>query len=105
MAPQNRKNRIPFILQNVNICMCLLCPVQTRSQCVADKKSRMTEVLKSKTPHSDGIPALYCANGMASCPDLDSNQLCICENCPVFIEYRLAQGEPQLYFCRNGASR
>ncbi len=94
-----------FNTVNVTICTCPQCPVQAGSQCVAGKMSMMSEALKSNPLDREGIAGLYCATGEAYCQDIDVQQACVCESCPVFTKYDLAQGQPALYFCRDGVSR
>lgn len=85
-------SKIPFTQENISKCICPGCPVQLKSEC-----SRKKMVLKNPTRPED-IPKLYCSSGIAACKDLDAKQMCICGSCPVFEEFKLANG----YFCVSG---
>jgi hypothetical protein len=96
---------VPFTQDNVKKCRCPLCPVQHTSQCVKQKVDKIQSALKANPMDPQEIPAAYCAQGIASCKDIDTQQTCICDTCLVFSEYNLAGGQPAGYFCRDGKPR
>jgi len=49
----------------------------------------------------DELPGPYCASGLASCTDLDTNKACICRTCQVYKEYNLNQARPTEHYCFN----
>ena len=106
MGESNQK--VPFTVANVNKCICVQCPVQTASQCIRDKKDRMKGTLarieSGTLPEPDDLPGLYCATGVAACEDIDTTQMCICGDCPLWDEYTLLSGKPLGYYCRKGKS-
>lgn len=98
--------KIPFIRANFTRCICGQCPVQSKSECVKDKMAMVAEILQSHTtPRHEDLPFAYCAAGTATCADLDVKQTCICGNCPVYKEYRLNEGSPALYYCKDGIAK
>lgn len=98
-------SKVPFVLDNVSKCLCLGCPVQGKSQCVAGLSSGLNEALKKNPLKHEEIPSVYCGAGKATCTDLDPKQNCMCAGCDVFARYNLVKGKPTRYFCRAGASR
>jgi hypothetical protein len=97
--------KVPFIADNVSKCLCPGCPVQARSKCVAELKSGLTDALKKNPLKHGEIPGLYCATGKAMCTDIDPKKDCLCSDCAVFSRYGLANGKPDMYFCKEGAVR
>ena len=93
---------IPFSQKEIKDCICTACPVQMRSACAKDKEKTSKSSPQPK-PHE--TPRLYCSSGKASCPDLDTKQMCICGACPVWHRYKLSAAKPTLYFCRDGSSK
>ncbi len=98
-------DRVPYIIDNVNRCMCPGCPVQGDSQCVSEKAASLGPMPLSTLPSADDMPGEYCAAGVATCEDIDSNRPCSCFGCPVYEENSLANGQPTCYYCRDGSSR
>lgn len=94
--------KVPFTTAEVGSCLCPKCPVQAASACVKDKASSVQSALKKKHLQRADIPGLYCSTGTATCGDLDPSKSCICGICPVFNRYRLANGKPEGYYCRDG---
>jgi hypothetical protein len=102
MAGQNQK--VPFTAENVAKCICEQCPVQTGSACVKEKLAKAAQG-SGALPEPEDVPGLYCATGAAACNDIDTRQMCICGDCPIWKEYNLVSGKPLGYFCRDGKSR
>lgn len=92
---------IPFTQEKVSQCICPSCPVENQSQCAAGLLSGP----KHNPLRHEEVPGLYCAAGTATCRDLDFQKNCICNACPVYMEYRLSKGKPTLYFCRDGEAQ
>jgi hypothetical protein len=93
---------VPFTQDNIKKCRCTICPVQRKSQCVTDDISRIPDSLKTSPPNSKAIPNVYCSQGAATCTDIDTALSCICPSCLVFSEYKLINGQPVEYYCRDG---
>jgi hypothetical protein len=93
--------KVPFTVENIKKCICTECPVQNTSQCVNEQM----EKAKEGVPKPEDIPGLYCATGAAACKDIDTNQMCICGECPLWEEYNLASGKPQGYYCQDGKAK
>lgn len=102
---QEVRSRVDFTSHNVSRCLCPECPVQGKSQCVASQKKEITKALKKNPLKREEIPAVYCSTGTATCSELDFTESCICGSCSVFDEYNLVQGQPVLYYCRDGSSK
>ncbi len=96
---------IPFDVQNVSICTCPSCPVQTDSQCVKQQMTGIKEALKHNPLKAEAVPGLYCASGTAFCSDINPEKACICPGCPVYVQYKLKSAQPVLYFCRDGSAK
>lgn len=98
--------KVPYVLSNVERCMCPQCPVQADSACAQEKvrnlKNEMKDLNEGETPDYQKVPGVYCSTGEATCRDLDPNQQCICKTCDVWREYCLEFGAPMMYFCNNG---
>jgi hypothetical protein len=104
MVEQNQK--VPFTAENVAKCICVQCPVQTGSACVKEKLAKAKEARGSGAmPKPEDFPGLYCATGNAACKDINTRQMCICGDCPIWKEYMLVSGKPLGYFCRDGKAR
>ncbi|MGB2727442.1 MAG: DUF2769 domain-containing protein [Halobacteriota archaeon] len=99
MGETNKK--VPFTVENIKKCICTECPVQNTSQCVKEKMEKAKEMM----PKPEDIPGLYCASGVAACMDIDTNQMCICGDCPIWEECDLASGKPMGYYCRDGKAK
>ncbi|MBI2847556.1 MAG: DUF2769 domain-containing protein [Chloroflexi bacterium] len=95
---------VPFTLQNVKKCLCSQCQVQSKSQCVSTKMSRMEMALKNRPLKREEIPGMYCSTGTATCSDLDPDQGCSCFGCAVYSKYNLADGPVTCYYCQNGSA-
>jgi hypothetical protein len=97
--------RVPYIVSNIERCMCPQCPVQAGSVCVQEKVGNFNEV--NSLPGNEAlepqkVPGVYCSAGDATCRDLDPNEQCICKICAVWAEYNLENATPMMYFCNNG---
>jgi hypothetical protein len=95
---------------NINKCLCKICPVQIDSKCSKDKMDIVNEKLKKEGDIKDlikpeEIPLVYCSNGKATCTDLSSRELCKCTQCVVWLENNLANSEPIEYFCIDGVPK
>lgn len=71
--------KVPDTEGNMARCICMNCP--TYNQCM-----------------KDGMQGLFCARGKTDCEV--TQQGCICGECPVSTDYRLAGS----YFCMTGAA-
>ena len=73
-------------------------------QQMSDKMTQNTsrEQIDSMMPKPENMPGPYCANGVASCKDLDYGKTCVCNSCQVFKDFNLNKGKPLSYFCRDG---
>ncbi len=102
-----KKSKIPFTMENIKKCICSTCPVQEKSEC-AKKKMEMGKAMMENPdmsdmmPTTEDVPGVYCANGAAVCKDIDTTQMCVCGNCPVWEEYNLSGEKPMGYYCRDG---
>jgi hypothetical protein len=101
--------RVPFTVENIKKCICTDCPVQNTSRCVKEKMEKTKEMMGSMEsglmPKPEDIPGLYCATGVATCKDIDTSQMCICGDCPLWEKYDLASGELLGYYCRDGKAK
>ena len=116
--------RVPLSSEVVNKCMCDGCPVQAESACARPKKEKMMNMRANmnqpKEEMGSGMPMSmaqtpmekmnmnpeelagpYCATGLASCKDLNTNKACICRTCQVYKEYNLNQAKPTEHYCFN----
>ncbi len=94
--------KVPLTVDNVKNCICAKCPVQTNSECIKGKAANV-KVAMSKSPlPGEDIPGMYCSTGKASCEDIDTNQMCICNGCMLWFKYSLADNKPKGYYCRDG---
>ena len=72
---------------------------------VRDKMEKAREMMdKAMTTKPEDVPLLYCASGIATCKDIDTSQMCICGDCPLWEEYNLPSLKPMGYYCRDGAA-
>ena len=101
---QETTNRVPFALETIGKCLCPTCPVQGSSQCVSELKANLDETLKRDPLRPERVPGVYCGTGKAACPDIDTNQSCICGDCAVFARFSLGDAKPSYYYCRAGAA-
>ncbi|MDI9615644.1 DUF2769 domain-containing protein [Methanothermobacter sp.] len=95
---------VDFSMENIRRCLCLECPVQSRSQCVADKKKIMLLITQQDLDSAmrmdtDRVPGVYCSIGEAICRDIDPHEECLCSGCEVWREHRLSEGDVSEYFC------
>lgn len=95
---------------NVNKCLCKVCPVQTDSKCSKDKLDIINEKLKKEGNIKDmfkleELPLVYCSVGKATCTDLADREICKCTQCKVWLENNLANTEPIEYFCIDGTPK
>jgi hypothetical protein len=97
---------VPYIVSNIEKCMCPKCPVQARSACAQEKignlEHEMSSLQGSQAPEPQKVPGVYCSTGEATCTDLDPNGQCMCTTCTVWAGYCLEKGTPMMYFCNNG---
>jgi len=96
--------RIDFSMENIKKCLCTRCTVQMKSQCVKDKQKIMLLMTQQDLDSAmrmdeERVPGLYCSTGKASCDDIDTKQVCKCNECPIWNNYKLTS---QRYFCRDG---
>jgi hypothetical protein len=94
---------VEYTRANAMKCMCVRCPVQASSSCVAEKSALLSaamEVGMDAMPATADVPLLYCATGIAVCDDLDFAQRCICGDCAVFSENALTQ----MKYCKRGSA-
>ncbi|WP_414468436.1 DUF2769 domain-containing protein [Methanobacterium sp. ACI-7] len=96
---------IPFERENMVRCLCPQCEVQKNSQCAHDKMLMLQISMRGMSPEPSEFPGMYCANGKASCDDLDPNNQCKCPNCEVWKEYELNSKQISNYFCQNGKAK
>lgn len=102
--------KVELNMENINKCLCKVCPVQTDSKCSNDKLNiingmmvKEESILDVKKP--DEIPLVYCSSGIATCSDLSDRELCKCTQCNVWLENNLANSEPIEYFCVDGVPK
>jgi len=76
-----------------------------------EEQKRMSDEMMKNTPKEEtdkmmpkpeDMPGPYCAIGMAVCKDLDYTKTCLCSSCPVFRDFGLGKGKPNIYYCKNG---
>ena len=97
---------VPFNEENVMKCICGKCPVTKNSKCSKELMEKAHMMMKEgKKPSKKDIPGLYCASGKAHCKDLAFGEMCICGKCPLWTEYKLPNGMPMGYYCRDGAAK
>lgn len=99
------EGKVPGVMENAKICLCMQCPVQTESTCAKSTMKDSEKLVQAGAGQIKGpadIPKLYCATGIAACKDIDTNQMCICGDCPVWKKYDLQDTSPSMYFCRDG---
>jgi hypothetical protein len=99
--------KIEFSMENIKRCLCSVCDVQKKSDCVKDKQKMML-LIKNQDLDSpmmmgpDKVPGLYCSTGKAVCQDIDTHEICKCNECPVWMEFSLDKFDKNRYFCKNG---
>ena len=99
--------KVPFVMGNLKRCICGQCPVQAKSICVKEKLDAAMKMMSDpkaakRMPKPSEVPQLYCSTGKAACKDIDPDQMCICGSCAVWVEHRLADARPSMYFCLEG---
>ncbi len=97
--------KVPFTRPNAKNCICWRCPVQSDSQCIADKGEKLGDVLTTQFFTADMVPGLYCSSGVATCQDIDASRSCICPECQVWKSYDLVRSTPTDHYCKNGNAR
>jgi len=106
--------KVAFTMENGMKCICSKCPVQAGSPCAQEKIGKMMKAdppkgmaaqMTMQMPAPAEVPGLYCSTGKATCTDLNFKQMCICGNCPIWAENKLASGKPMGYFCRDGQAK
>jgi hypothetical protein len=73
------------------------------SVCANEKKLSTLALLKNlkendMMPDPTHIAGLYCSIGESTCKDINTEQQCQCNRCPVFKQYSLQTG----YYCKLG---
>ena len=94
--------QVPFNRDNINLCSCGGCPVQSGSKCANEKIAIVDRALKVQPLQAKDIPFAYCASGKAACDDLNMHQKCQCPQCVVYLKYSLAKTSHVAYYCRDG---
>lgn len=98
--------KVPYVISNIERCMCPQCPVQADSACAQEKysslKNEINSSVKGEVPESEKFPGMYCSTGSATCVDLNPNKQCMCKTCVVWKEYILENSKPMMYFCNIG---
>ncbi|MDD5205775.1 MAG: DUF2769 domain-containing protein [Desulfobacterales bacterium] len=97
--------KIPFTMENAKKCICWKCPVHTKSKCIEENATKMGEVMTTEFFDPKIVPGLYCSSGKATCADIQTELPCICGACPIFTEFRLAEGVPADHYCKNGHAK
>jgi hypothetical protein len=92
--------KVQFSNENIKRCICPTCPVQRASACVKEKMKKL-----KGSPSTEEMPGMYCSSGLASCDDIDTEQMCICGECPVWEDNDLLDLEPLGYYCRDGNAK
>ncbi|MDP2899527.1 MAG: DUF2769 domain-containing protein [Candidatus Bathyarchaeota archaeon] len=97
---------VHFTLENYRRCLCPGCMVQSGSVCVEGKRAKLPDVDEERwgvlASKPELLPVLYCSSGRTDCRDIDTLRMCRCSGCPTFVKYRLSEGRPKSYFCRDG---
>jgi hypothetical protein len=99
---------IDFNQENLEKCLCIECPVQTKSQCIKDQIKLWKELGHSIDIDSgfilnpEKIPKLYCSTGKSRCEDLNLDEECQCKKCDLWKEFDLEVRGTPAYFCENG---
>ncbi len=97
--------KVPFTRSNAKKCICWQCTVQADSACVSKNAEKMGEVMSSNFFEPEIVPGLYCSSGVASCKDIETSRPCICYECPIFLDYNLAECQPIEHYCKNGKAK
>jgi hypothetical protein len=114
-------DKVPLKIDVLMKCNCGICPVQTDSPCAKPKiisliefKKKMTseiisnltkEQTTAKLTNPKKLPGPYCATGSTDCKDFEFTKMCHCMSCQVFKEFKLMNGKPIGYFCRDGKAK
>ncbi|NLY37274.1 MAG: DUF2769 domain-containing protein [Tissierellia bacterium] len=97
--------KVPFTRSNAKKCICWQCTVQADSACVSKNAEKMGEVMSSNFFEPEIVPGLYCSSGVASCKDIETSRPCICYECPIFLDYNLAECQLIEHYCKNGKAK
>lgn len=102
---QTTMKRVEFNMSNIEKCQCGVCPVQSNSSCVLDKKAMMQSAMgpgaEGMMPSPEEVPGMYCSTGVAGCMDLDFEQTCLCPTvCSVYSENDLSSWK----YCQQGSA-
>ena len=98
---------VEYNLVNMEKCVCCKCKVQKNRECPR-KRTKNIQQMESEGVDTLSIlkpkefPWLYCAVGRSVCEDLDYNEDCICEECPVWKDNELDKMFPKNFYCREG---
>ncbi len=87
------KNMAPETMRNMS---------QEQMKSMSDEMMKNSPQDSSKMPKLEDMPGPYCANGVATCTDLDFSKMCICPSCQVFKDFNLMKAKPTSYFCKDG---
>lgn len=107
MVRQHTMLKIEFTKENLDKCLCIDCPVQSKSSCVKNQIKKIEEINQSDIDSGfmvglDNVPQLYCATGKTNCTDLYTHEECQCKQCDVWKENDLEVRGAPAYFCING---
>ena len=92
-------------VDNFGQCLCPDCPVQAKSECVAELRDNLDVALEDEPLDPEQLPGMYCATGVAECEDLETGKTCLCYNCSVFDDNDMEDGLPYGYYCRDGKAK
>lgn len=93
--------KVEFNTQNLTMCLCPGCPVQSASDCARERmlKAQIPQDV-SQVSDPKSLARLYCSLGKTDCGGFDGNQNCICPSCQVWSNNGLASR----YFCLRGSA-
>ncbi len=96
----------PGMMKNMEM-MKNMNPEMMRNMSKEQMKSMSDEMMKNAPmmPKIEDMPGPYCANGIASCKDLDFSKTCICPRCQVFKDFNLMKAKPTSYYCKDGKAK
>ena len=72
---ESEGTKVPYLVSNIERCMCPQCPVQSDSICTLEKignlKNEISNLGKGKVPEPHKVPGVYCSAGASNCSGLD----------------------------------